>query len=223
MLAIKDQLITRAVLKRFGPTEFENPSEDLSRLRQTTDLTSYQIEFENLSNQVDDLPYHFLVGCFISGLKDEIRLEVKIKQPRILADAIGVARLVEEKINIQKKQLSSTKANWGNKSTSNQGLLGPIPKSSSGALVTLPKFRRISNQEAKERREKGLCYYCDEKYMPGHRCVKPQLFYIEESIVREEEDDNHCTTDHMPEISLHAIAGTDHPQTLRFPSRINGN
>ncbi|KAJ8759120.1 hypothetical protein K2173_004127 [Erythroxylum novogranatense] len=224
---------TKALLKRFGPTDYEDPSEALNLLRQTSGLTTYQIEFEHLSNQVDDLPHHFLVGCFIAGLKDEIRLEVKIKQPRTLADAIGVARLVEEKNNLQKKkktknkkqqqqQQSSTRTSWANKSTSNQSLLGPIPKSSPSSSMSLPRFRRISNQEAKERREKGLCYYCDEKYTPGHLCVKPQLFCIEDSIVSEEEEDDFYTTNNLPEISLHAIAGTDHPQTLRLPGRING-
>jgi hypothetical protein len=40
---------------------------------------------------VDGLPENFLIGCFIAGLRDEIRLDVKIKQPHSLADTIGVA------------------------------------------------------------------------------------------------------------------------------------
>lgn len=38
---------------------------------------------------------------------------------------------------------------------------------------TNPSARRISNQEARDRREKGLCYYCDDKFVPGHRCARP--------------------------------------------------
>ncbi|XP_012840500.1 PREDICTED: uncharacterized protein LOC105960834 [Erythranthe guttata] len=57
----------------------------------------YQEAFENLSDQEDGLPENFLIGCFIAGLSDEIRLDVKIKQPNSLIDAIGVARLVEER------------------------------------------------------------------------------------------------------------------------------
>ena len=57
---------------------------------------AYQEAFEKLSHQVDGLPENFLNGCFIAGLRDDIRLDVKIKQPSTLADTIGVARLIEE-------------------------------------------------------------------------------------------------------------------------------
>jgi len=43
-----------------------------------------------------------LIGCFIAGLRDEIRLDIKIKQPRTLANTIGVARLIEERNQLKK-------------------------------------------------------------------------------------------------------------------------
>jgi len=45
---------------------------------------------------------NFLIGCFIAGLRDEIRLDIKIKQPRTLANTIGVARLIEERNQLKK-------------------------------------------------------------------------------------------------------------------------
>ncbi|XP_076897827.1 uncharacterized protein LOC143551249 [Bidens hawaiensis] len=65
---------TSALLQRFGPTDFEDPSEAFSRLKQITTVAAYQEAFERISQRVDV----FLLGCFIGGLKDEIRLEVKI-------------------------------------------------------------------------------------------------------------------------------------------------
>ncbi|XP_073138657.1 uncharacterized protein [Henckelia pumila] len=87
---------TKAILHRFGPTDYEDPSEALSQLKQTANVAAYQETFEKLSHQVDNLPENFLIGCFIAGLRDDILLDVKIKQPRTLADMIGVARLIEE-------------------------------------------------------------------------------------------------------------------------------
>ncbi|KAL5821361.1 hypothetical protein ACOSQ3_023243 [Xanthoceras sorbifolium] len=87
---------TKALLLRFGPTNYEDPSEALTRLKQTSTVSADQETFKELSHRVDGLLENFLVGCFIAGLRDEIRLDVKIKQPRSLADAIGVARLIEE-------------------------------------------------------------------------------------------------------------------------------
>ncbi|KAF3446038.1 hypothetical protein FNV43_RR11216 [Rhamnella rubrinervis] len=45
-------------------------------------------------------------------------------------------------------------------------------------VAYLKVFERTSNQEARDRREKGLCYYCDDKYAPSHCCEHPQLFMI---------------------------------------------
>lgn len=43
------------------------------------------------------------------------------------------------------------------------GILRPPPSQRGKSTPTTPiSFRRITNQEARERREKGLCYYCDE-------------------------------------------------------------
>ena len=44
-----------------------------------------------------------MIRCFIAGLQDEIRLDVKIKQPHTLADTIGMARLIEERNQLKKR------------------------------------------------------------------------------------------------------------------------
>ena len=72
---------TRAVHLRFEPTYYEDPSKDLTRLRQTYTVAAYQEAFEKLSHRIDGLPEEFLVGCFTSGLRDGVCLDVKIKQP----------------------------------------------------------------------------------------------------------------------------------------------
>ncbi|KAL5739171.1 hypothetical protein ACOSQ2_028351 [Xanthoceras sorbifolium] len=95
---------TKVVHLQFGPTDYENPSEALSRLKQMTTIQSYQEAFEKLSYKVDNLPKNFLIGCFIEGLRDDIRLDVNVKQPWTLADTIGMARLIEERNTLQKKK-----------------------------------------------------------------------------------------------------------------------
>ena len=94
---------TNNVQLRFGPTDYKDPSEALTRLRHSTSVATYQEAFERLSHRVDGLLEAFLIGCFIVGLRDEVHLDVKIKQPKTLAEAIGVARLIEERNLLQKK------------------------------------------------------------------------------------------------------------------------
>ncbi|KAJ0668240.1 putative nucleotidyltransferase, Ribonuclease H [Helianthus annuus] len=220
---------TTALLQRFGPTDYEDPSEALSRLTQVSTVAVYQESFEKLSHRVDGLPEVFLVGSFTGGLKEEIRLEVKMKKPRNLADAMGLARMAEEKLNLAKRfsqpNRSTGSVSLGRSNNPNSaGLLGPGPTQK----LVLPSpnpVRRISNAEARERREKGLCYYCDDKYTPGHRCNKPQFFMIQDVLEDEEQTpdlDIHDSdvTEPQAEVSFHAITGTMHPQTLRLPGKI---
>ncbi|KAL5803486.1 hypothetical protein ACOSQ3_031944 [Xanthoceras sorbifolium] len=94
---------TKASLTRFGLTKYDNPSEAFTRLKQTSIVTTYQEAFEKLSHRIDGLSEEFLIGCFIAGLKDEIRVDVKVKNPNAILEAIGVARLIEEQNFLQKK------------------------------------------------------------------------------------------------------------------------
>ncbi|KAJ8628470.1 hypothetical protein MRB53_021777 [Persea americana] len=41
--------------------------------------------------------------------------------------------------------------------------------------------KKVSATEMQSRCEKGLCYYCDKRFSPGHRSTKKvQIFLIEE-------------------------------------------
>ena len=60
--------LTKAVHLRFGPTDFEDPSEALVRLRQMTIVGAYQESFEKVLHRVDGLPESLLIGSFIGGL-----------------------------------------------------------------------------------------------------------------------------------------------------------
>ncbi|KAH7513106.1 hypothetical protein FEM48_Zijuj12G0161300 [Ziziphus jujuba var. spinosa] len=214
---------TKALLLRFGPTEFEDHSEALAHLRQTSIVAAYQENFKKLSHHIDGLPESFLIGCFIAGLQDN----VKIKHPPTLTEAIGVARLIE-KHNLLQRKLPQfprspvpTTHNQGNPT---QGLLGPPPSPKTTPSTLPPSLRRISPQEACERREKGLCYYCDEKFIPGHRCAHLQLFMIvdEAEIIYSDLEVTPTKEPEgiTPENSFHEIAGTDHLQTFRVLGRL---
>lgn len=51
-------------------------------------------------------------------------------------------------------------------------LLAAEPK----AIIPIQK---LSTTQMKERREKGLCYNCDDKWAPGHKCHATKLFIME--------------------------------------------
>jgi hypothetical protein len=92
-----------------------------------------------------------------------------------------------------------------------------------------------------ERRKQGLCYYCDEKYAPGHKCREQKFFQIDAStsssyddIPSDEVSDQEVAqpSDPVedpvvtpmesmdPVISLHALSGISAPQTLKIKGYI---
>ena len=40
-------------------------------------------------------------------------------------------------------------------------------------------IKRITPTQMDERRKRGLCYNCDEKQGPGHKCKNAKLFLLE--------------------------------------------
>lgn len=86
--------------------------------------------------------------------------------------------------------------------------------------VSAPK--RLSWEELKKKRSLGLCFSCDERYTPGHRCKQPQLFIMEGEHDTESEEDEAARGDEsIPEITLHALSGWDSPTTIRLHTRVH--
>ena len=90
----EDFVIT--LLTRFGTTAYEDTMEALTRLKQTTSVVMYKGQFEALSNRIKGLSENHKLSCFLSRLKDDARLAVKMFSPKILNEAFGLAKIQEE-------------------------------------------------------------------------------------------------------------------------------
>ncbi|GJY32576.1 transposon ty3-G gag-pol polyprotein [Tanacetum coccineum] len=152
------EAFTRALETRFGPSTYDNHQAALFKLQQTSTVTAYQTEFERLSNCVVGLPPEALLNCFVSGLRQDIQQELAILRPHTITQAIGLAKLIEDKTNdqISPPQNSSLTA-------------APAPTSEALAI------KRLSPAEMQQRRVDGLCFNCPEKYSPGHKCNPPKF------------------------------------------------
>ena len=78
--------------------------------------------------------------------------------------------------------------------------------------------RKIMPAELSERRKRGLCFHCNDKYIPGHKCAN--LFYIEACWEDHDEDgdiqmeiEDICENATL-KISLHAMARDQAPETM---------
>uniref|UniRef100_A0A2N9G868 Reverse transcriptase domain-containing protein n=1 Tax=Fagus sylvatica TaxID=28930 RepID=A0A2N9G868_FAGSY len=137
----------RTILLRFGPASYDDPMESLTKLKHTTTVIAYKGQFESISNRIRNLSDMHKLSCFMSGLKDEIRLAVKMQGPRNLSEAYALAK-IQEDAGVESRGMESRQPNTR----------PPLP------------VQRLTPMQMSERRKKGLCYNCDEKWSTNHKC-----------------------------------------------------
>lgn len=229
---------SRSLELRFGASTFEDHESELYKLQQSSTVTEYYRDFISLSSRVDTLTNHNLLHIFTSGLKKEIGTPLKMFKPASLDDAVGLAKLIEDIL----KQFTHVP----NRFSFSKPLQTLFPASKSvfpsttPALKALPAppaknplpLRRLSAAEMKARKEKGLCFNCDDKFIPGHQCKRMmfQCILAEEEVDVEPSDEDValalqalelCDTSpdlESPTISLYALEGRLIPSTLRIAS-----
>ncbi|XP_006577454.1 uncharacterized protein [Glycine max] len=227
--------LLQAIEARFAPSFYDDPRGTLFKLVQRSSVTEYLTEFERLANRITGLSPSVLLSCFISGLSPEIRREVQAFQPISLPQATSLARLQEDKINDRKKHYPRPSSSLPSPSfphiNSNPP---PMPK---------PHFVQRTQEDMAYRREKGLCYNCDEQWSSSHRCRGRVLFLIADSEEPLPSEPPHNEQSHaitlepqtaspvpeptfdptilQPHISLHAMAGVPATDTFYLYGTIN--
>lgn len=139
------------VIARFGPSTYDSPMGQLSKLKQTSTVRNYQEQFETLMARTTGLPDEFFVHCFVSGLKEVIKNQVTMFRPTTLPQAIGLALLQEGTMEAIIKEVKGPIKN----NTTRVG----FSEASKGNNNQLPPIKKISAAEMQERRDKKLCYY----------------------------------------------------------------
>ena len=66
---------------RFGSSSCDDPMENLTKLKQVRSIFAYKGQFEALSNRIKELSEKHRLSCFLSGLRDEIRLPIRMLNP----------------------------------------------------------------------------------------------------------------------------------------------
>lgn len=116
------------------------------------------------------------VSFFLDGLKDEIQCSVKMFTLQTLKHDINLAKLQEKAMEtLQKKGKFMSENPYSN-------VILPTPKPIMEAnnyrlekvggwgnkhMVGRP-FKQLTSKEHEDKKKKGLCYVCDEKYVHGH-------------------------------------------------------
>ena len=136
-------------------------------------MINYKGQFEALSNKIRDLSESHKLSCFLNGLRDEIRLPVKMLNPKTLNEAFGLAKIQKKYVMSSKKFLKSS-----SQEVTKPSILGLRPEIRLDSKFKLP-LQKLSLAQMEERRKKRLCFNCDEKFQPGHHCKSAKLFLLE--------------------------------------------
>ncbi|KAJ0096005.1 hypothetical protein Patl1_15454 [Pistacia atlantica] len=212
---------------RFGDSKYEDAFGKLTKLTQTGTVGEYPSQFEKLDTKVEGVPERALISCWVAGLKTHIKTEVQIQVPYSLVQAMHLARMQEEKFEEQRvayKSWNEKASTYRSNTFGNRNLppllpspgtkVAPADASKSSSFPV----KRLTPSEILVKREKGLCYNCDEKFHKCHRC-KGRVFLL---LLTDEEDKDSMSRDEeitvgelavteevidIPAISLHALAG----------------
>ncbi|XP_061371285.1 uncharacterized protein LOC133313888 [Gastrolobium bilobum] len=206
-----------AILSRYGPTAYEDPAGALCKLTQTGTVREYQTAFEALSCRVTGIPDTLRKSIFIAGLKPKVKSDVQAHLPADFHAAWGLAR------NYAESEERITR--WTPRSMQPTQ---PISKTTPITSSSIP-IKRLSQADMEARREKGLCYNCDEKYVFGHKCKPGSAFMcvlvdLEDTPESEPEsrEEEQPETPSYTEISYNALFGHHSPRSFRMIGSAHG-
>ncbi|XP_075670497.1 uncharacterized protein LOC142640323 [Castanea sativa] len=174
---------------------------------------------EALLIRFGSIAYEDPMESLISGLKDEVKLPVKMLHPKSLNEAFGVAKIQEEYLN------SSRKSQRPSFDFAKPSILGPRPEGKMESKLKLP-LQRLSPAQMEERRRNG--FFSTGLYHFQDSSSNVQLVELDDSkaiLLQVDEDksvDNRFESKIVDaKITLYALLGSPSPGTMRIQGKIN--
>ena len=220
--------LVKILHENYGPAEFQNPDEHLCNIKQTGTVQEYRQEFAKRVARVHDWPDHCLLGVFLSGLKEELKVDVRIHKPRNVFKAVSLALEFEEKSRPVSNPRISNSFNENKTSSYSTSSRDPDKLSATSQNTSSSTQSKNWESERQNRRDKGLCFRCNEKFAPGHRCRQPTFSLLEISndneqlLADENEHEEGINQQDMAEISFHAILGKTSGTTMKVEGTLEG-
>lgn len=146
----------------------DDPMAELKELRETEGIAAYHAKFELIRSRLR-MSEEYLLSAYLAGLRLDTQMHVRMFSPQSTRQCLVLGRLYE-KAHPRKE----SKASWvPQRSQSNhnpqRGFIAQPKEEGSKHKEANGKLKPfLSQAEMSERRAKGLCYYCDEKYTPDH-------------------------------------------------------
>ncbi|XP_035833037.1 uncharacterized protein LOC118481842 [Helianthus annuus] len=200
---------SEAIVSRFSSVLFEDAMGTLTSLSQTGSLEDFCDQFDACLLKVT-IPESYAVSIFLKAIKPEIG------GPNTTNTSVASSRYNSSSHSSANKNGSYVKPPVN---VTHLPLL-PAPP----ATKKLQNTKQISSKEIEAKRARGECFWCPEKFTPGHKCPNKQIFVLE-VIGIDEDSDKLEVVEHIahikphdwpdPHISIHALTGMQAFSTMK--------
>jgi hypothetical protein len=146
---------------------------------------------------------------FTNNLGEPIKTQVEKLKPATLDTAMDLA-ISFEHLNTVSGASAAARSSRPPRSVTSPSAAVQESSGSQPALV----FKKLTPAEMDDRRAKGLCFNCDEKFVRGHRCKR--LFYIQSA----DDEEEPVTDAQEAKISLLAVTGIPTSDTMQVSLRV---
>ena len=156
-------------------------------LKQDSSVQEYNLRYMEISQKLYSMPREYVIDCYLSGLREEIANCIRLRLPGSLTKAMSMAKVKEATykslmssghLNSAEPPLlpkpTNVKSGWqSNRTTS----FRPSSSYASSSSANQGLIKQLDPASMDEKRKKGLCYTCEEKWEPNHIC-KSNLFMV---------------------------------------------
>jgi len=147
----------KMLVQQFKPVNAIKSARDkLAKLKQTRSVQEYATSFRSLTLEIPGISEDEKIDRFIRGLKDQIRMEVELREPSTVNEAIRIAdRYDAISFKYLKQKFEPAKKHSDHTTTS-----GPTPME-----LDSSKYHKLTDKEKDKLKKEQACFYCRK---PGH-------------------------------------------------------
>lgn len=198
------------IVKRFSEQGSYDLTEKFTSLKQANNtVVAYTKQFEDLMAEVleenPELGETWFIRCYVNGLRDGIKFQLRPLRPQSLTDAYCLAKEVEPNhppISAMPKKNTSTFVNYYQKNTGafqNKTNNNTVPVQQN---TPAKQVEHNTNTFTKPRKV-GECWRCGDKWVHGHKCkLIPNVHLLQTDSVEQEtleEEVLHQEQEEIPE------------------------
>ena len=160
-----------AIKAQFQPTDkVAEAKEELLRLDQGKGtVRDFTERFLHLATVVPDMRDQDLLAIYMAGLKGKTKLEIKVKNPSSLADALEMAERYENALH----QAGMKKGSLEDDAVAPFAGSDPMDLTAIGTPAPQKRSNGISPAERERRRRENLCFKCGSADHQARECKSP--------------------------------------------------